>query len=429
MVARTTAYAAIWRWHFYAGLFVIPFVLILALSGTAYLFKPQIDRWEERAFDGSGGAQIAPHEQVAGALKAHPGTLLDYRLTERDGDAGLVRVALPNGAVREVFVAPDGAVLGALDPDARIMAVVKRIHSQLLIGTVGNRLVELAACWAIVMILSGLFLWWPRGIGLAGVVWPRLSLGKRAFWRDLHAVTGFWISSLALVLLVSGLPWAGVWGPAFAAVRAEMGWVKGTPQWEIDSAKAHEHHHADAMPGAGTFDPQAFDRMVARAQSERLAFPAIVTPPGAPGRFGAPGVRAWTIRSDSANVPLQQTIRYDLGGRKEIGRELFADGHPIDRAVGYGIAWHTGQLFGWINQLIGVLTALGLVTLTVTGFVMWLRRKPPGRLGAPPKAGPMPRWAYAVIAALALLLPLFALSLVALFVIDRVVIAVGAPTG
>ncbi|HTM95387.1 MAG TPA: PepSY-associated TM helix domain-containing protein, partial [Croceibacterium sp.] len=63
MVTRTRSrpgglYATIWRWHFYAGLFVIPFILTLALSGATYLFKPQIDRWEERAFDGMPGGQV-----------------------------------------------------------------------------------------------------------------------------------------------------------------------------------------------------------------------------------------------------------------------------------------------------------------------------------------------------------------------------------
>ena len=40
-------YRSVWRWHFYAGLFVIPFVLLLSVTGAIYLFKPQIDRWEE----------------------------------------------------------------------------------------------------------------------------------------------------------------------------------------------------------------------------------------------------------------------------------------------------------------------------------------------------------------------------------------------
>ncbi|MGB3891189.1 MAG: PepSY domain-containing protein, partial [Priestia megaterium] len=40
-------YKAIWRWHFYAGLVFTPFLLILAVTGGVYLFKPQI---EERLY-------------------------------------------------------------------------------------------------------------------------------------------------------------------------------------------------------------------------------------------------------------------------------------------------------------------------------------------------------------------------------------------
>jgi hypothetical protein len=30
-------YNAVWRWHFYAGLFCIPFIIWLSLTGTIYL--------------------------------------------------------------------------------------------------------------------------------------------------------------------------------------------------------------------------------------------------------------------------------------------------------------------------------------------------------------------------------------------------------
>jgi Uncharacterized iron-regulated membrane protein len=36
-------YNLAWRWHFYAGLFVAPFMILLALTGIIYLFKPQLD--------------------------------------------------------------------------------------------------------------------------------------------------------------------------------------------------------------------------------------------------------------------------------------------------------------------------------------------------------------------------------------------------
>ena len=38
----------IWRWHFYAGLFCIPFILILSITGPIYLFKPQIEAWIDK---------------------------------------------------------------------------------------------------------------------------------------------------------------------------------------------------------------------------------------------------------------------------------------------------------------------------------------------------------------------------------------------
>lgn len=53
------------------------------------------------------------------------------------------------------------------------------------------------------------------------------------------------------------------------------------------------------------------------------------------------------MRSDAQNQPLRATITYAPDGR-ERGRQIFTDGHPVDRAVGYGVAWHEGQLFGWV---------------------------------------------------------------------------------
>src|SRR3546814_13584567 len=61
---------------------------------------------------------------------------------------------------------------------------------------------------------------------------------------DLHAVTGFWVSGLALVLLFTALPWTDVWASGFRAVRAEMDWVSGVQDWKggADPHAAHDHH-------------------------------------------------------------------------------------------------------------------------------------------------------------------------------------------
>lgn len=435
MMNNSSLFRTVWRWHFYAGLFVMPMVLILATTGATYIFKPQVERWEEASFrDLPAGNPVTADDQVAAALAAYPGAQLSsYRVPELAGDAALVHVTLPrpDKLMRDVFVSPQGQVVGSLDPKARIMEVVQRIHGQLLLGKRGSWLVELAASWAIVMIITGLFLWWPKGRGLAGVVWPRLGGGGRQTLRDLHAVTGFWVSGFAMVLLLTGLPWADVWGSAFKAVRAEMGWIKSQngkagQDWTIggrgpDASSEHAGHDHSAMGDMAGQMPAmksvSLGQMVANARSEQLAFPVLVSPPG-------DGAMTWTVKSDSQDRPLRVTIHYDAMTGQETSREAFADKHAIDRVIGYGVAWHEGALFGWINQLIGALTALALVTLAVSGFLMWRRRKPANRLGAPPELPErmLGTGVKAVFAMLFLLLPLFAASVMVLWLFDRLVL-------
>lgn len=422
-------YRTIWRWHFYAAVYVLPFIVLLSLTGALYLFKPQIDRWEERAFQGQAMTdRETPNGQLAAALKAYPGARFHaYRLPEKPGDAAMIHLGLSDGrTMLDVFVSPQGKVLGSLDPESRIPIVLSKIHGELLVGRVGGWLVELAASWAIVMIVTGLYLWWPRGRGMAGVVWPRLGLGRRAMWRDLHAVTGFWVSGLALVLLVTGLPWASVWGEALKTARTEFGLMSGPQNWKTGpEAPDHSAHDHDAMlrMQAANIPLASLDNMVRKAVAERLAFPVLVKPPGAPERHGAPHPTSWVVKSEAQNRPLIRSISYDMATGAEISRMGFEDKHPIDQVINYGIAWHEGQLFGWINQLIGVLTALALMTLAVSGFVMWRRRKPETGLGAPPVSRATPRLGgvVAITLGLALLLPMLAMSLVVLWLFDRFV--------
>ncbi|WP_397585992.1 PepSY-associated TM helix domain-containing protein [Sphingorhabdus sp.] len=423
---NTLFYRTIWRWHFYASLFVMPLVLVLATTGAIYLFKPQIDRWEERAFSNlSTHGAVSPNAQLAAVMNANPGAQFHgYRLPAREGDAAVFHVGLTDGrSMRDVYVSPQGKVLGSVDPESRISATVSRIHGSLLIGRVGDWIVELAACWAIVMILTGLYMWCPRGQGLRGVIWPRLRMGKRIFLRDLHAVTGFWVSGLALVLLTTGLPWANVWGDAFRVARAEIGLVQGPQDWKTGTLAPHAEHDHDAMMKmqAAGIPLVGLSDMVAKAKLEKLPHPVFVKPPGAPERFGPPTPMAWTIKSEAQNRPLNRQITFDVATGKEISRTGFADKHVIDRAVNYGIAWHEGQLFGWFNQFVGVVTAFGLITLVISGFMMWRRRKPKNVLGAPsmPSVPHKIRGVAIIIGIMALLLPLLALSLIALWVFDR----------
>ncbi len=408
----------LWRWHFYAGLWCIPFIMVLALSGSLYLFKPQFEAWQDGAFHAVAfaGPRIGPAAEVRIAESAVPGArFAEYELPHAAGAAGRVWLREANGEKIRVVVHPvSGEVLDVVAAGSRPMQVIHDFHGELLLGDGGSLLVELAACWAIVMVLTGLYLWWPRDAnGLAGVAWIRCRQGSRVFWRDLHAVTATWISLLVLFLLFTGLPWTGVWGKAFKEVRQLTGAVAAKQDWAqsrsserreamataIDDEHAghegHESHdHAAMLAGmsGGVPLPTAtpvvsLDQAVATALPLNWAAPVFVSPPGAASppwlRKQPPASAGWSVRSDAQNRPLRQSLVIDTRTGELRDHETFAEKHVIDRVVGIGVAAHEGQLFGAFNQLLGVLAAAGLVLMSVSGFVMWRRRKPDGRLGAP----------------------------------------------
>jgi uncharacterized iron-regulated membrane protein len=224
------------------------------------------------------------------------------------------------------------------------------------------------------------------------------------------------------VLLLTGLPWTDVWGNAFRTVRAQMGWVKGAPQWNTDGAQGaaaeHAHDHTAMHATHPQQDLSILDVVVAHAAHEPLAYPVLALSPGA-ALFG-PASPDWVVTSITQNRPLGMSITYASETGAQIAREGFADQHPIDRVVGYGLAWHEGALFGVANQIIGALTATALVAMSVTGFLMWRRRRPQGVLGAPPLPAERRKPLFVAIAtlALALFLPLLAVSLLLLWLID-----------
>jgi uncharacterized iron-regulated membrane protein len=73
--SRGLDYRTVWRWHFYAGLFCIPFVLWLSVTGTIFLFHPQIQHWLDRPYDHLSITQPeTANAQVKAALAAVPGS-------------------------------------------------------------------------------------------------------------------------------------------------------------------------------------------------------------------------------------------------------------------------------------------------------------------------------------------------------------------
>ena len=409
---------ALWRWHFHAGLFCIPFVLVLALSGSIYLFKPQIDAFADRDVDSlaTSGHRATGEAQIAAAIASLPGSkLFVYEIPREPDDAVRVHLYSPDGTGRIVYVHPETlAILKTVAHTARLTEIVKTIHGELLAGRTGSILVELAAGWAIIMLITGLYLWWPRETrGAAGVLYPRFGQGRAVFWRDLHAVTGIWISTLALFLLITALPWTTVWGAGFKQLR-QLGEPAVRQDWSAGRAAEHAEHLRD-MSAATLATPVSLDDIVRRVTALHLDPPVRVYLPSDRQPF-------WRVRSETQNRPRVRELELDARTGELLREQHFGEKPLLDRIVGIGVAAHEGQLFGAANQMLGLATALGLVTICVSAIVMWWRRRPGGTLGvpAPRVEGFRISWPLGLtIALLGILLPVFGASLLLLAISTR----------
>ena len=446
-------YAAFWRWHFYAGVFCIPFVLVLSVTGTIYLFRPQIEAWQDRRFDQlvSKGAIASLPDQVRAAVRSVDGSVFaNCELPTRgQGEVHCATrvVVRQNGLAIRVYVDPVGPqVLHSVVENERFIRVVRRIHGELLLGKRGSYLVELAASWTIFMVVTGMGMWWPRRARFAGVVYPRPGQKGKSRWKELHSVGGFWASGLIVFLIATGLPWSTFWGDYFKWVRKATGtnvvvahgdgghrdgehWDGGHVAHQKGGAETTGDTEEKARSAGGPSwrtpppDPSSYqlDELVSVATfAETVDWlpPVLLLPPPSSDSV-------WTIKSETANRPHRKSIRYDVSAQQVVNHETFADRHWVDRVVGQGIALHEGQRFGLPNQLIALFATASLVMLSCTGILLWWRRRDGGWLSPPASSRAEPsttRLAMVAIvgASLAVYLPLFGITLVGVLVLDRI---------
>ena len=96
----------------------------------------------------------------------------------------------------------------------------------------------------------------------------------------------------------------------------------------------------------------------------------------------------------------------------------------VPKAVELGISIHMGKYFGLANQLLMLLACLLLIVLCLSGTVMWWRRRPDGRLGAPVLAS-YDHWRapLVLVAIMGIIFPLVGLSLIAVLLLDYLLLS------
>lgn len=426
MRSRSNLYRAVWRWHFYAGLLVLPFLITLAVTGALYLFRDEIDTlvYSDLKRVAVEQTKVSPQAIVDAALADFPGTAVKYLDPATPESSAEITVATPDLGKLAVYVNPyTGAVLGALPDRGTITWTIRYLHSLKYFGDGARMLIELAGGWAILLVGTGLYLWWPRG-RKGGVVTVRGKPRNRMFWRYLHAVTGLFVGGFIVFLAITGMPWSGVWGAKVNewANGSNFGYPSGVrvdvpmsgehldhvskTSWSLEQAKLPE-----SIVAAGA--PIGLDRAVATFDRLGLHRGYAVAIPGKPE-----GVYTGSVYPDAASQ--QRVIHLDQYSGEPLIDMGFGDYGALGKGLEWGISVHMGQEFGLANQLVMLLACIGTVVLAVSAGLMWWKRRPAGSLGVPPLPDDIRafRGLIVILAIGGIAVPLVGLSLLAMLVVD-----------
>lgn len=428
------------RVHFYAGIFVGPFIVLGAITGALYAFAPQIGTAMHRDV-----VTVQPQDTTVGlneqahAARTHLAT--DAPLTAVHlprGDNGTTTFVYANpelGPTRSdgVFVNPStGEVTGQLELAGRganlpFVQWLSTFHKDLHLGQFGVWYSELAASWIGFIALMGLWLWCRRlwkqrkktGTAKTG---QKVSARNRSMsW---HSWLGVAILLPTIILGITGVTWSEHAGSKFRDIRTTMGWT--SPRLDTTIATT-QNTTADQQPPApeATKEPD-LDGIVATARANGIDAPILrLSAPQKPGH-------AWSVREDMRTVPIQRdAVAVDPATMTVTNAVDFESAGLVAKAITWGILFHFGALFGLANQILLFITALALIAVVIYGYIMWWQRRPT-RAGTTGVGAMYPRgglkqapW-YASVPLLAALaatcwyLPVLGVSVVLFLVVDAV---------
>ncbi|MFJ9741971.1 PepSY-associated TM helix domain-containing protein [Streptomyces sp. NPDC101166] len=415
------------RLHFYAGVFVAPFLLVAAVTGFLYAGAFQAEKlvYAHELTVPAGEAERPISEQVAAARTAYPeGTVTAVRPSPEDDATTRVMLSGVEGVAAThtfaVFVDPYTAeVRGGLEQYGSTGALplrtwIDEFHRDLHLGENGRLYSEFAASWLWVIAGGGLVLWFSRRRALRKV---RGTSGRRRT-LGLHGTVGAWTAAGFLFLSATGLTWSQYAGASIDDLRSSLGGA--TPSISA-AASGGDHAGHDAAGGDGGNGEHGIglDKVLAAARAEGLGDPVEIVPPADAGS-------AYVVRQVQRSWPTKQDAVAVDPASGEVTDVLRFEDHPVlAKLTRWGIDLHTGVLFGLVNQIALMLLALALILLIVWGYRMWWQRGRGNSFGRPIPRG---AWAQvppyvlvplmAVIAALGYFVPLLGIPLAAFLVVD-----------
>lgn len=355
----SSSQAAVRRWalrvHRWAGLSLGAVLLVSAASGLVLIAGDALERGAQPAIFTSDAGEPAPIDRVIASIsEAHPASRLMRLRLPRDAH-DVYEAWLDSDAGRRVYLDQVTAqVRGSFSPAGTIKSFIFTLHSQLFARGAGKALLGAGAAGLLVLITSGLLVWWPgrRKLRLAF----RIRRG-RAFVADTHRLTGALLSPLLAMVAFTGLSLVAPVSIEKLLVRVTLSEPRpAPPPWKPAGEAA-----GPALPLGDLI--RAADAELPGGQVSWLYFP--------------PPAGGWL------------TVRKRLDGEVHPNGKSFAYLDPASGRVAAafdarrnarGARWfdalypaHIGRVLGRVPH---VIAGLVMGFLVISGWMIWWRRRP-----------------------------------------------------
>jgi len=440
-------YFLAWRWHFYAGLFVVPFMIMLSLTGLVMLFDDEIEqlRYQDAlSVAPLEQAALPASQQIAAVKSAYPLAAVTQFISSKQPDiANRVSIRFEDGKTLFIAVNPYTAqVQGEIDRSESWYELANNIHGTLLIGKSGDFLIEIAASLSILLLVTGIYMWLPTdNASRAGFLKLRVFSGSRVLLRDIHANLGGVLSAVLLLFVLSGLSWAGVWGAKMVqgwntfptyytwgekpqsnlthaslnhGSEEELPWNLEHSTLPQSQTQDHSGHHGAEAVSMTSHATVSIDQIIEQAKALGFTQFKVFMPKSETGVYT---VAANSMGGDVVDPRQDRTTHFDQYSGEVLVDVTWDDYTLMAKLMAAGVSLHQGDV-SVVNKALNALFCLAFIAISITGVVMWWKRRPNEagfRLCAPNAPTHLPHWHKAMILMLVLSMafPLVGLTLIA----------------
>jgi len=351
--------------HWLVGITAGVVLALVGATGAILSFEDEVQNWlnrDVRQVEVRDTAPLAPDALLARIREQRPDARVASLQFSSEPDAA-VRASL--GRQNTLYVDPySGAIASGEGTTGRdFFRNVRSLHRWLVAGTFGNRdvgrhIVGVSTLLCTGLILTGLYLRWPRRAGN----WRNWltfdpALKGRPFLWHLHAVIGTWVMALMLVMTLTGPYWSYTW------YRNAMYAVSGV---ERPAERRNEGQQQRDAASVVLVDAawRGFGSAVGEFRTATLNLPQKAADP----------VEIRYV-STGSHSRANNTIAIDGQNGSVVRHERYADKTAGGKFMSSVLAWHSGSVFGVIGKTLFMLASLAMPVFTITGWMMYLQRR------------------------------------------------------